>query len=75
MTKRDLSILIKRKSKELGFDECGFARAEKLDEEARYLESWLNQEKHGKNELRSDVTMVVNKVSCQFDNCNLVSNI
>lgn len=32
---------------ELGFDACGFARAGKLDKEARRLEEWLNQGRHG----------------------------
>lgn len=32
----------------LGFSSIGFARAQKLDEEARRLETWLNQGSHGK---------------------------
>ena len=43
-----LSEKIKRKASELGFGQCGISRAEELTEEARYLESWLNQDKHGK---------------------------
>ncbi len=39
---------IKQKAKEIGFDSCGIARAESLDEEARVLEAWLNQGLHGK---------------------------
>jgi epoxyqueuosine reductase len=31
-----------------GFDYCGIAKAERLDEDARRLESWLNQGMHGK---------------------------
>jgi epoxyqueuosine reductase len=43
-----ISYRIKQKAKELGFSSCGIAKAEQLNEEARYLESWLNQQKHGK---------------------------
>lgn len=32
---------------ELGFDACGFAKARQLDDEARKLEEWLSQGKHG----------------------------
>jgi epoxyqueuosine reductase len=39
---------IKHKARELGFSGCGVSRAEELTAEARYLESWLNQDKHGK---------------------------
>lgn len=48
MNKRELSAAIKAKALQLGFDSCGIAKAERLDEEARYLESWLNQDRHGK---------------------------
>ena len=47
-TLTSLSQKIKTEAKRLGFSECGFAKAEKLTEEAQYLESWLNQDKHGK---------------------------
>lgn len=39
---------IKEKSCDLGFDFCGIARAEKLDEDARRLEDWLSKGMHGK---------------------------
>jgi epoxyqueuosine reductase len=39
---------IKERAKELGFGACGMAKAEALTDEARYLEAWLNQDKHGK---------------------------
>ena len=42
-----IAYQIKSKATELGFSSCGMARAEQLTEEARYLESWLNQQKHG----------------------------
>lgn len=41
------TIKIRNKAYELGFDLCGFARAEKLDREAARLETWLNQNRHG----------------------------
>lgn len=39
--------LIKAISKTLGFDFCGIAKAKKLDEDARRLETWLNSGKQG----------------------------
>lgn len=41
------TIKIRNKAYELGFDLCGFARAQKLDNEAFRLEQWLNQNRHG----------------------------
>ncbi|MBY0536280.1 MAG: tRNA epoxyqueuosine(34) reductase QueG [Chitinophagaceae bacterium] len=38
---------IKHFARGLGFDYCGIAKAEKLDEEARKLENWLNKGYHG----------------------------
>lgn len=32
---------------QLGFDACGFAQATELTEEARHLEQWLSQHRHG----------------------------
>lgn len=43
-----LSQKIKQKAREIGFSNCGFAKAEHLDEEAHFLERWLNQQQHGK---------------------------
>lgn len=40
--------LIKTEAKRLGFLSCGVSKAEFLEEEAPKLESWLNQNKHGK---------------------------
>ncbi len=40
--------MIKRKASELGFLFCGIAKAERLDNEARKLEDWLNKGFHGK---------------------------
>lgn len=38
---------IRKTATELGFDLCGIARAVKLDDDARRLESWLNNSFHG----------------------------
>lgn len=57
---------IKHKADELGFFYCGFSKAEFLEEEASKLESWLNQNYHGKMaymanhfDLRLDPTKLV----------------
>lgn len=41
------TALIKAKAAELGFDFCGIARAEFLEDEAPRLEAWLNKGMHG----------------------------
>ncbi len=41
------SLAIKQKAKELGFDFCGIAKAQFLEDEAPRLEKWLNQNQHG----------------------------
>jgi epoxyqueuosine reductase len=41
-----LTDQLKSEARRLGFEACGVARATKLDEEARRLESWLHQSKH-----------------------------
>ncbi len=38
---------IQHQSSELGFQYCGFAKAEPLDEDARRLEKWLKHSMHG----------------------------
>lgn len=40
--------IIKTQAKSLGFDFCGIAKAEFLEEEAPKLEAWLNKNYHGK---------------------------
>ena len=40
--------LIKQLTQQYGFDYCGIAKAEPLDEDARRLEAWLNKGLHGK---------------------------
>jgi len=39
---------IKSTAQQLGFDFCGIAKAQKLDDDARRLEQWLNKGMHGK---------------------------
>lgn len=43
----DLSRKIKAEALRLGFDACGISEATQLDEEARRLEHWLKQGRHG----------------------------
>ncbi|MFT4060856.1 MAG: tRNA epoxyqueuosine(34) reductase QueG [Edaphocola sp.] len=38
---------VKQISSQMGFDYCGIARAEKLDDDAQRLEQWLNKNYHG----------------------------
>jgi epoxyqueuosine reductase len=38
---------IRQKTAELGFEHCGIAKAQLLDEDARRLEQWLNKGMHG----------------------------
>jgi epoxyqueuosine reductase len=42
------SQILKTTAKRLGFDFCGIAKAEFLEEEASRLEEWLNRNYHGK---------------------------
>lgn len=41
------TVLAKQLAASLGFDHCGIAKAVRLDEDARRLESWLNKGMHG----------------------------
>ena len=41
------SVYVKKVAEELGFQHCGIAKAEKLEEEERHLESWLNHNYNG----------------------------
>lgn len=47
MDSRDLTVAVKNYALQLGFDACGFAKAEFLETEARRLEEWLIQQRHG----------------------------
>ncbi|MEM1093996.1 MAG: tRNA epoxyqueuosine(34) reductase QueG [Bacteroidota bacterium] len=42
-----LAHAIKAEARRLGFDACGISKAERLDDEARRLEAWLNAGMHG----------------------------
>ena len=41
------TIFVKQATAELGFDYCGIAKAQRLDDDARRLENWLNKGMHG----------------------------
>ncbi|MES2329097.1 MAG: tRNA epoxyqueuosine(34) reductase QueG [Bacteroidota bacterium] len=41
------TALVKQTAGQLGFYYCGIAKAEKLDEDARRLETWLKKDMHG----------------------------
>lgn len=65
-SKEKNAAVIKRLAKDLGFDFCGIAKAEFLEEEAPKLEAWLSQNHHGKMaymanhfEKRLDPTLLV----------------
>ena len=45
--KRDHTSVVKQTAASLGFDFCGIARAEMLDDDARRLEQWLNSGMQG----------------------------
>ncbi|HEY5774176.1 MAG TPA: tRNA epoxyqueuosine(34) reductase QueG [Chitinophagaceae bacterium] len=45
--KEKQTILVKQLAAELGFNFCGIAKATKLEDDARRLESWLNKGMHG----------------------------
>ena len=46
-TKTSHTNLIREFAARLGFDHCGIARAERLDDDARRLEEWLGKGMHG----------------------------
>lgn len=65
-TRSNNTAFIKQTATALGFDYCGIARAQKLDEDAARLEQWLSQGMHGSMkymenhfELRIDPTRLV----------------
>ncbi|MFN8307112.1 MAG: tRNA epoxyqueuosine(34) reductase QueG [Ferruginibacter sp.] len=43
MNPAERSYFVRSAASRLGFDHCGLARAQRLDEDARRLESWLNK--------------------------------
>ncbi|MCX7728279.1 MAG: tRNA epoxyqueuosine(34) reductase QueG [Bacteroidia bacterium] len=46
--KEHYSKIIKQTAKDVGFDACGIAKVQVLNEEARQLENWLKKNFHGK---------------------------
>lgn len=54
MNKAAHTQLIKQFSKQLGFDYCGIAKAERLDDDAKRLEQWLNKSMHGSMQYMAD---------------------
>lgn len=66
MTIEQRTYWVKSLAKTFGFDYCGIAKAQKLDEDARRLEQWLQQGMHGNMkymenyfDLRTDPTRLV----------------
>ena len=66
LPKSQYTSFVKSTALDLGFNYCGISRAEKLEEEARYLEEWLNKGYHGTMkymenyfDLRTDPTKLV----------------
>lgn len=47
MNKQTYTTLIRQKALQLGFDACGFAKAQQLETEAKRLEQWLTEDRHG----------------------------
>lgn len=66
MSKINYTRWIKETTRELGFDFCGIARAEPLDEDARRLERWLNKGMHG------SMQYMANHFDLRVDPCKLV---
>lgn len=64
--KKDLTDFIKKSAIEVGFDACGIAKAEFLEQDAAFLQSWLEQGFHGEmnylernSEMRTSPTVLV----------------
>jgi epoxyqueuosine reductase len=66
LTKHDYTKWIKEWTRDLGFDHCGIAKAVRLDEDARRLESWLNKGMHG------SMHYMENHFDLRVDPCKLV---
>ena len=60
------TIFIKQATAELGFDYCGIAKAQRLDDDARRLENWLNKGMHG------TMKYMENHFDLRVDPCKLV---
>lgn len=59
-------IIVKKLAWQLGFSFCGIAKAEKLEEDARRLESWLNKGMHG------NMRYMEKNFDLRIDPCKLV---
>lgn len=66
MNRQKHTSLIRHKALQLGFDACGFAKAEQLQPEAKKLAQWLSEDRHGTMEwmgnnfeMRIDPTLLV----------------
>ena len=66
LTKNEYTKWIKDWTRDLGFDHCGIAKAVRLDEDARRLESWLNNGMHGA------MHYMENHFDLRIDPCKLV---
>jgi epoxyqueuosine reductase len=66
MNQEKYTYYIKDAAKKLGFHYCGIAKAVKLDDDARRLESWLQQGFHGK------MQYMENYFDLRIDPCKLV---
>ncbi len=53
-TQAQLAANLKREAARLGFDACGISAAERLDDEARRLEQWLLEGRHGTMDWMAD---------------------
>jgi len=63
---RQHTVLIKQEALRLGFDACNIAKAQKLDDEARKLESWLAKGYQG------GMQYMENHFELRIDPCKLV---
>ena len=66
MNKETISRIIKETAAQLGFESCGIAKAEPLDEDARRLEQWLQKGMQGK------MSYMENHFELRVDPCKLV---
>lgn len=66
MIAEEHTAFIREAAYALGFDYCGIARAQKLDEDARRLEQWLNKGMHG------TMKYMENHFDLRVDPCKLV---
>jgi epoxyqueuosine reductase len=66
MNLSERTAIIRKQAISLGFDFCGIAKTEKLDDDAKRLESWLNKGLHGK------MSYMENYFDLRIDPCKLV---